>query len=134
MFHGECTVTPQDVANLTGLAVTGDALYVEYDKEMNWASLVEEVLGKGFMLADRSSAYVHFQYLLALRERRSFAWGASVLSWKYRELDRVTFKIESAPTSTSNGNIGAWMVLLQAWCMERFSSIGRRMHECGVRR
>ncbi|CAN0912992.1 hypothetical protein LINGRAPRIM_LOCUS350 [Linum grandiflorum] len=45
MFHGECTVTPQDVANLTGLAVTGDALYVEYDKEMNWASLVEEVLG-----------------------------------------------------------------------------------------
>ncbi|CAN0915361.1 Serine/threonine-protein phosphatase 7 long form homolog [Linum grandiflorum] len=31
MFHGECTVTLQDVANLTGLPVTGDALYVEYE-------------------------------------------------------------------------------------------------------
>ncbi|CAN0924795.1 Protein MAIN-LIKE 2 [Linum grandiflorum] len=46
MFHGECTVTLQDVANLTGLAVTGDAVYVEYEKEMNWDALVEEVLGE----------------------------------------------------------------------------------------
>ncbi|CAN0919490.1 hypothetical protein LINGRAHAP2_LOCUS31482 [Linum grandiflorum] len=46
MFHEECTVTVHDVANLAGLVVTGDALYVEYEKEMDWAALVEEVLGK----------------------------------------------------------------------------------------
>ncbi|CAN0875165.1 Serine/threonine-protein phosphatase 7 long form homolog, partial [Linum grandiflorum] len=118
MYHGECSLTLQDVAHLTGLSVAGDALYVEYDKETNWAAIVEEVLGKSpvghlkdgrvklgwlhdhfyscadvedeiqlrryacaymlsiigaFMLADRSSAYVHCQYLLAFRERRPFA-------------------------------------------------------------
>ncbi|CAN0915358.1 Protein MAIN-LIKE 2 [Linum grandiflorum] len=46
MFHGECIIAVQDVANLTGLLVTGDAMYVEYEKEMNWAALVEEVLDK----------------------------------------------------------------------------------------
>ncbi|CAN0919237.1 Protein MAIN-LIKE 2 [Linum grandiflorum] len=86
-----------------------------------------------FMLADRSSAYVHYQYLLAFRERRPFAWCATVLSRMYRELGRVTFKIESGPTSTSAGDIGGWMVLLQAWCMERFPGIARRMHARGVR-
>ncbi|CAN0858549.1 Serine/threonine-protein phosphatase 7 long form homolog, partial [Linum grandiflorum] len=35
MYHGECTVTLQDVVNLTGLAVTSDVVYAEYDnKEM----------------------------------------------------------------------------------------------------
>ncbi|CAN1238715.1 hypothetical protein LINGRAPRIM_LOCUS2172 [Linum grandiflorum] len=85
-------------------------------------------------MPDRSSAYVHCQYLLAVREQRTFAWGATVLSWMYRELDRVVFKIKGGPTSTSAGDIGGWMVLLQAWCLERFSSIARRMHERGLRR
>ncbi|CAN0881573.1 hypothetical protein LINGRAHAP2_LOCUS14318 [Linum grandiflorum] len=106
--------------------VSGDALYVGYEKETNWAAIVEEVLGKSpgghmkdggrvqmkwlhdnfytcadiedgpelrqyacaymlssigaFLMPDRSSAYVHCQYLLAFRERRPFAWGAAVLS------------------------------------------------------
>ncbi|CAN0920391.1 Serine/threonine-protein phosphatase 7 long form homolog [Linum grandiflorum] len=30
MYHRECTITLEDVAHLTGLPVTGDALYVEY--------------------------------------------------------------------------------------------------------
>ncbi|CAN0918700.1 Serine/threonine-protein phosphatase 7 long form homolog [Linum grandiflorum] len=152
MYHGECSITLQDVAHLTGLSVTGDALYVEYEKDTNWAAIVEEVLGEspgghlkgdgrvkmgwlhdhfysctdvvdetelrqyacaymlsiigGFMLPDRSSAYVHCQYLLAF----------------------------SGPTSTSAGDIGGWMVLLQAWCLERFPSIAWRMHERGLRR
>ncbi|CAN0884061.1 Serine/threonine-protein phosphatase 7 long form homolog [Linum grandiflorum] len=46
MYHRECTITLQDVAHLTGLPVTGDALYVEYEKDTNWAVIVEEVLGK----------------------------------------------------------------------------------------
>ncbi|CAN0916144.1 Serine/threonine-protein phosphatase 7 long form homolog [Linum grandiflorum] len=133
MYHRECSLTLHDVAHLTGLSVTGDALYVEYEKETNWAAIVEEVLGKAFMLADRSSANVHCQYLLAFRERRPFAWGAAVLSRMYRELGRVTFKIEGGPTSTSASDIGGWMVLIQAWCLERFPSITRRMHERGLR-
>ncbi|CAN0872771.1 Serine/threonine-protein phosphatase 7 long form homolog, partial [Linum grandiflorum] len=46
MYHKECSITLQDVAHLTGLPVTGDALYVEYEKDTNWAAKVEEVLGK----------------------------------------------------------------------------------------
>ncbi|CAN0874835.1 Protein MAIN-LIKE 2 [Linum grandiflorum] len=155
MYHGEVSLTLQDVAHLTDLSVTGDALYVEYEKETNWAAIVEEVLGKSpgghlkdggrvqmrwlhgsfysctdiedgpqflqyacaymlsiigaFLLVDRSSAYVHCQYLLAFRKRRPFVWGAAVLSWMYRELGRVTFKIEGGPTSTSAGDIDGWM-------------------------
>ncbi|CAN0866372.1 Serine/threonine-protein phosphatase 7 long form homolog [Linum grandiflorum] len=68
IYHGECTVTLQDVANLTGLPMTGGALYV------------------------------------------------------------------GGPTSSSAGNIDGWMVLLQTWCLERFPSITRRIHERGLRR
>ncbi|CAN0917548.1 Protein MAIN-LIKE 2 [Linum grandiflorum] len=46
MYHGECSITLQDVAHLTGLPVTGDTLYVEYEKDTNWDAIVEEVLGK----------------------------------------------------------------------------------------
>ncbi|CAN0857754.1 Protein MAIN-LIKE 2 [Linum grandiflorum] len=46
MYHREVSITLQDVAHLTGLSVSGDALYVEYEKETNWAAIVEEVLGK----------------------------------------------------------------------------------------
>ncbi|CAN0875168.1 Serine/threonine-protein phosphatase 7 long form homolog [Linum grandiflorum] len=87
---------------------------------------------RGFMLPDRSRAYVNCQYLLAFRERRTFAWGAVVLSWMYRELGRVTFKIEGGPTSVWSAS-PTWMVLLQTWCLERFPNIARRMHERGLR-
>ncbi|CAN1223016.1 Protein MAIN-LIKE 2 [Linum grandiflorum] len=146
MYHREVSITLQDVAHLTGLSVSGDALYVEYE------TIVEEVLGKSsgghmkdggrvqmkwlqdnfytcadiedgpqlrqyawaymlssiraFLMSDRSSAYVHCQYLLAFSE----------------------------PMSTSAADIGGWMALLQAWCLERFPSIARRMHERGHRR
>ncbi|CAN0875560.1 hypothetical protein LINGRAHAP2_LOCUS10905 [Linum grandiflorum] len=133
MYHREFSLTLQDVAHLTGLSVTGDALYVEYEKETYACAYMLSIIG-AFMLADRSGAYVHCQYLLALREGRPFAWGTAMLSWMYRELGRVTFKIEGGPTSTSAGDIGGWMVLLHAWCLERFPSIARRMHERGLKR
>ncbi|CAN0905269.1 Serine/threonine-protein phosphatase 7 long form homolog [Linum grandiflorum] len=46
MYHKECSVTLQDVTHLTGLSITGDGMYVEYEKETNWSAIVEEVLGK----------------------------------------------------------------------------------------
>ncbi|CAN0924882.1 hypothetical protein LINGRAHAP2_LOCUS34441 [Linum grandiflorum] len=45
MFNGECTLTLEDVATLTGLPMTGEAVYMDYEMEMDWAALVGEVLG-----------------------------------------------------------------------------------------
>ncbi|CAN0919677.1 Protein MAIN-LIKE 2, partial [Linum grandiflorum] len=37
MFYGECTITLEDVAILTGLLVTGEAAFVKYEnKDMDW--------------------------------------------------------------------------------------------------
>ncbi|CAN0866462.1 hypothetical protein LINGRAHAP2_LOCUS9289 [Linum grandiflorum] len=33
MYHRECSITLQDVAHLKNLSVTGDVLYVEYEKD-----------------------------------------------------------------------------------------------------
>ncbi|CAN0837828.1 Serine/threonine-protein phosphatase 7 long form homolog [Linum grandiflorum] len=55
MYHGEVSITLQDVAHLTSLSVSGDTLYVEYEKETNWAAIVQEVLGKS---PDRTSAHM----------------------------------------------------------------------------
>ncbi|CAN0839639.1 Serine/threonine-protein phosphatase 7 long form homolog [Linum grandiflorum] len=75
MYHRECTLTLQDVAHLTGLPVTGDALYVEYEKDTNWAAIVEEVLGKspGGHLKDGGRVkmgWLHEPLLLMHRRRR----------------------------------------------------------------
>ncbi|CAN0921737.1 Protein MAIN-LIKE 2 [Linum grandiflorum] len=115
MYHGEVSITLQDVAHLTGLSVLGNALYVEYEKETNCAAVVEKVLGRSPVGHMKDGVRVQMKwlhYLLAFREQRPFAWGATVLSWMYRELGRVVFKIEGGPTSTSAGDIGGWMALL----------------------
>ncbi|CAN0917285.1 Serine/threonine-protein phosphatase 7 long form homolog [Linum grandiflorum] len=54
MYHEDVSLTLQDV-HLTSLSFTDDAMYVEYEKETNWAAIVEEVLGKspGGHLKDR---------------------------------------------------------------------------------
>ncbi|CAN0917696.1 hypothetical protein LINGRAHAP2_LOCUS30462 [Linum grandiflorum] len=41
MYHGEVSITLQDVARWTGLPFTGDTLYVEYEKETNWTAIVD---------------------------------------------------------------------------------------------
>ncbi|CAN1185437.1 hypothetical protein LINPERHAP2_LOCUS37549 [Linum perenne] len=58
-----------------------------------------------------------------------YAWGAAALSWLYRELGRCAFRIESIPTRDHVGDIGGWMALVQAWALERFTSIARRVHK-----
>ncbi|CAN0920361.1 Serine/threonine-protein phosphatase 7 long form homolog, partial [Linum grandiflorum] len=156
MYHGECSITLQDVAHLTGLLVTGDALYVEYEKDMNWAAIVEEVLGKspgghlkgdrrvkmgwlhdhfysctdvvdetqlrqyacaymlsiigGFMLRDRSSAYVHCQYLLAFREQRPFAWGTAVYPGCTESLAGSLLRLRMVP------RVHQLATLVDGWC------------------
>ncbi|CAN0866464.1 hypothetical protein LINGRAHAP2_LOCUS9289 [Linum grandiflorum] len=112
MYHRECSITLQDVAHLKNLSVTGDVLVDETQLRQYACAYMLSIIG-GFMLPDRSSAYVHCQYLLAFREQRPFAWGATVLSWIYRELDRVTFKIEGGP------RVHQLATLVDGWCYYR---------------
>ncbi|CAN0881828.1 Protein MAINTENANCE OF MERISTEMS [Linum grandiflorum] len=70
-----------------------------------------------FLMADRSGGAVHPVYLLLLeRERPSddeyYAWGAASLAWLYREMGHLVFNLEGHGKAW--GNIGGWMVLLQA--------------------
>ncbi|CAN0899500.1 Protein MAINTENANCE OF MERISTEMS [Linum grandiflorum] len=85
-----------------------------------------------FLLADRSGSVVHPVYLLLLEQERPsdteyYAWGAASLAWLYREMGRSIFNLEGHGKAW--GNIGGWMVLLQAWALERFPSITQRTHD-----
>ncbi|CAN1238663.1 Protein MAIN-LIKE 1, partial [Linum grandiflorum] len=84
-----------------------------------------------FLLADRSGSAVHPVYLLLLEQERPsdteyYARGAAALAWLYREMGRSIFNLEGH--SMAWGDIGGWMVLLQAWALERFPSIAQRTH------
>ncbi|CAN0838810.1 Protein MAIN-LIKE 1 [Linum grandiflorum] len=85
-----------------------------------------------FLLADRSGSTVHPVYLLLLEQERPsdteyYAWGAASLAWLYREMGRSIFNLEGHGKAW--GDIGSWMVLLQAWALERFPSIAQRTHD-----
>ncbi|CAN1238443.1 Protein MAINTENANCE OF MERISTEMS [Linum grandiflorum] len=87
---------------------------------------------ESFLMADRSGATVHPVYLLLLeREQPSdneyYAWGAVSLAWLYREMRHSAFNLEEHGKAW--GVIGGWMVLLQAWALERFPSIAQRTHD-----
>ncbi|CAN1825349.1 Protein MAIN-LIKE 2 [Linum perenne] len=84
------------------------------------------------IFADRSVSHAPL-FLLPLLEDMSeigeYAWGAVALSWPYRELGRCAFRRESSPSRDHIGDIGGWMALVQAWALERFTSIARRVHK-----
>ncbi|CAN0839795.1 Protein MAINTENANCE OF MERISTEMS [Linum grandiflorum] len=133
MYHGEMTITLEDVAFITGLPVDGGAVFQEYPpKDYDWDAAIFRILGGSFLLADRSGSAVHPVYLLLLEQERPsdteyYAWGAAALAWLYREMRRSIFNLEGH--SKAWGNIGGWMVLLQAWALERFPSIAQRTHD-----
>ena len=53
MYHGECTLTLEDVAMLTDLPVDGDAVYYPLERSgPQMLDLVEEVLGARPMAKD----------------------------------------------------------------------------------
>ncbi|CAN1148908.1 Protein MAIN-LIKE 2 [Linum perenne] len=80
------------------------------------------------IFADRSGSHAPLFFLPLLEEMSEiggYAWGAAALSWLYRELGRCAFRIESSPSRDHIGDIGGWMALVQAWALERFTSIVR---------
>ncbi|CAN0881825.1 Protein MAIN-LIKE 2 [Linum grandiflorum] len=116
MYNGEMTITLEDVSFITGLPVDGSAVFEEYpNKDYDWGPTIFRILL--FLMADRSGGAVHPVYLLLLeRERPSddeyYAWGAASLAWLYREMGHLVFNLEGHGKAW--GNIGGWMVLLQA--------------------
>ncbi|CAN1342519.1 Protein MAIN-LIKE 2 [Linum perenne] len=84
------------------------------------------------IFADRSGSHAPLFFLPLLEDMSQigeYAWGAAALSWLYRELGRCAFRIESSPTRDHVGDIRGWMALVQAWALERFTSIARRVHK-----
>ncbi|CAN1148383.1 Protein MAIN-LIKE 1, partial [Linum perenne] len=84
------------------------------------------------IFADRSGSHASLFFLPLLEDMSQigeYAWGAAALSWLYRELGRCAFRIESNPSRDHVGDIGGWMALVQAWALERFTSIARRVHK-----
>ncbi|CAN0920415.1 Protein MAIN-LIKE 2 [Linum grandiflorum] len=118
MYHGEMTITLEDVAFITRLPVNGAAVIREYPaKDYNWGPTIFRILGGSFLFTDRSGAAVHPVYLLLLEQERPsdteyYAWGAAALAWLYREMGRSIFNLEGHGKAWDD--IGGWMVLLQA--------------------
>ncbi|CAN1185436.1 Protein MAIN-LIKE 2 [Linum perenne] len=117
LYHGEATITLKDVHFLTSLSVDGE--------------LILDFFGS-CIFADQSGSHAPLFFLPLLEDMSQigeYAWGAAALSWLYRELGRCAFRIESIPTRDHVGDIGGWMALVQAWALERFTSIARRVHK-----
>ncbi|CAN1127227.1 Protein MAIN-LIKE 2 [Linum perenne] len=84
------------------------------------------------IFADRSGSHAPLFFLPLLEDMSEigeYAWGATSLSWLYRELGRCAFRIESSPSRDHIGDNGGSMALVQAWAFERFTSIERRVHK-----
>ncbi|CAN0836984.1 Protein MAINTENANCE OF MERISTEMS [Linum grandiflorum] len=102
MYHGEMTITLEDVAFVTGLPVDGGAVFQEYPpRDYDWDAAIFRILGGSFLLADRSGSLVHPVYLLLLEQEQPsdtkyYAWGATALAWQYREMGRSIFNLEGA--------------------------------------
>ncbi|CAN0876577.1 Protein MAIN-LIKE 2 [Linum grandiflorum] len=88
---------------------------------------------RSFLMVDRSGAAVLPAYLLLLERVRPdddqhFTWRAAALAWLYCEMGHSIFCLENHGKGTG-GDIGGWMVLLEAWVLERFPSIAQRTHD-----
>ncbi|CAN1242936.1 Protein MAIN-LIKE 2 [Linum perenne] len=181
LYHGEATITLDDVYFLTGLSI--DGILVESQRllptvDSDLQQYVLEILGKkpsaddlsagrvkmtwlhnhfgtiradadpqtieqhcqayildffgSCIFADRSGSHAPLFFLQLLEDMSEigeYAWRAAALLWLYREMGRCAFRIESSPSRDHIGDIGGWMALVQAWALERFTSIARRVHK-----
>ncbi|KAL5141121.1 Serine/threonine-protein phosphatase 7 long form [Glycine soja] len=95
-FHmkcGECTISLQDVSVLLGFRVNGSPLIGPTN--LNWADLGGELLGvraeEGELQGSSKVSLRYLQFLWDdLRECNTYAWGAVVLVYLYREMCNAT--------------------------------------------
>ncbi|CAI0472942.1 unnamed protein product, partial [Linum tenue] len=85
----------------------------------------------GVLFPNRPGATLHLQYPLLVEDSQRagrFAWGATVLSYLYREMGRSALHITHSSTSLG-GDLGGWVALLQLWAWERFPHLAPRHSE-----
>ncbi|CAI0550773.1 unnamed protein product [Linum tenue] len=126
MPFGEVTITLEDVATLTDLAIDCDAVIVDIPNE-DWSVPCLRLLGRaptdlssGVLFPDRSGGSVHLQYLLLVEDWHRagrFAWGAAVLSYMYCDMGK---SLQMTQSSSLGGDLDGWSALLMLWPWERF--------------
>ncbi|CAI0433343.1 unnamed protein product [Linum tenue] len=136
MPFGEVTITLEDVATLTGLAIDGDAVIVDIPDE-DWSAMCLRLLGQaptdlgGGVTGLLGSGRLSMSYRFLHHQRRQsslqeqdwrragrFAWGAAMLSYLYREMGRSALQMTAS--SSLGGDFGGWSALLMIWTWERF--------------
>ncbi|CAN1258845.1 Protein MAIN-LIKE 1 [Linum perenne] len=142
-FHlpfGECTITLEDIAYLTGLPVDGDPVTRPIPTKNSWLKAEFDTLPTDandttvecyvrahilsmfgqFMFVERTGSVVHAYYLMVLEDwdvASRFSWGSAVLSVLYREMSKTVLSIQS--TSSMRGDLGGWVSIVQLWAYER---------------
>ncbi|CAN1172856.1 Protein MAIN-LIKE 2, partial [Linum perenne] len=143
LYHGEATITLEKPSTadlsagrvkMTWLRNHFGTIRDDADQEtieQHCRAYILDFFGS-CIFADRSGSHASLFFLPLLEDMSQigeYAWRAAALSWLYRELGRCAFRIESNPSHYHVGDIGGWMALVQAWALERFTSIARRVHK-----
>ncbi|CAN1139336.1 Protein MAIN-LIKE 2 [Linum perenne] len=150
LYHGEATITLEDVHFLTGLSIEG--VLVESQRRIPTVDsdlqiYVERLLGKKPSTADLSAGRVKMTWLRShfgtIRDDadqetieqhcRAYIldfFGSCIFADRSGSHASLFFlPLLSNPSRDHVGDIGGWTALVQAWALERFTSIARRVHK-----
>ncbi|CAN1328548.1 Protein MAIN-LIKE 2 [Linum perenne] len=153
LYHGETTITLEDIHFITGLSVDGlpvttDNLIPTTNEEL--AAYVGSLLGKTPATSDLNSGRIKMTWL-----RSNFAYregdirdddvakihqycrayiidflGSCVFADRSGAYAHLFFlPLLSGTTTDHVGDIGGWMAVVQVWALERHLSLARRIHE-----
>ncbi|CAN0861672.1 Serine/threonine-protein phosphatase 7 long form homolog [Linum grandiflorum] len=152
MYHGEMTITLEDVSFITGLPVDGAAVFEEYlTRDYDWDETIFRILGETSGADDYAKdGRLKLAWLKHTFMDPSRIPSSDELQWKqyarayalacfrpFLMADRSGAAVHPVQMMTSSthdsreswGDVGGWMVLLQAWALERFPSIAQRTHD-----
>ncbi|CAN1140507.1 Protein MAIN-LIKE 2 [Linum perenne] len=150
LYHGEATITLEDMHFLTGLSI--DGVLVESQRRIpavdsDLQIYVEQLLGKKPSTTNLSAGRVKMTWLRnhfgTIRDDadqetieqhcRAYIldfFGSCIFADQSGSHASLFFlPLLSNPSRDHVGDIGGWMALVQAWALERFTSIARRVHK-----